>query len=210
MVHAESVLCRDWWTPTVWCSVHRALLHSLFGVAQSGPRVAPLAAQMPPLLRGVMPCVALTAFGHGQFYYVFGFLALVVVILMITCSEISIVLVYFQLCSEDYNWWWRSMVTSGSSGLYLFLYGIFYYATKVRSAFGSASCILDRGSSSHRIVPLPLLKRCAACCVGATIFVFDPPPARYHGFHLGLDVLRVHVPCLVCVCCGHGHDRFRF
>jgi transmembrane 9 superfamily protein 2/4 len=68
----------------------------------------------------------------GQFYYVFGFLALVVVILVITCSEISIVLVYFQLCSEDYNWWWRSMLTAGSSGLYLFLYGIFYYSTKVR------------------------------------------------------------------------------
>ena len=81
----------------------------------------------------MMPCVPLTAFGHRQFYYVFGFLALVVIILMITCSEISIVLVYFQLCSEDYNWWWRSMITSGSSGLYLFLYGIFYYATKVRS-----------------------------------------------------------------------------
>jgi len=36
----------------------------------------------------------------NQFYYVFGFLALVVLILVITCSEISIVLVYFQLCSE--------------------------------------------------------------------------------------------------------------
>jgi len=34
--------------------------------------------------------------------------------------------------AQDYNWWWRSMLTSGSSGLYLFLYGIFYYSTKVR------------------------------------------------------------------------------
>lgn len=67
----------------------------------------------------------------NQFYYVFGFLALVVLILCITCSEISIVLVYFQLCSEDYNWWWRSLLTSGSSGLYLFVYGIFYYYTKL-------------------------------------------------------------------------------
>ena len=36
-----------------------------------------------------------------------------------------------MLLSQDYNWWWRSMLTSGSSGLYLFLYGIFYYSTKV-------------------------------------------------------------------------------
>lgn len=42
-----------------------------------------------------------------QFYYLFGFLALVFIILMITCTEITIVLCYFQLCSEDYNWWGR-------------------------------------------------------------------------------------------------------
>ena len=43
---------------------------------------------------------------RAQFYYVFGFLALVVLILVVTCSEISIVLVYFQLCSEvrDRRW----------------------------------------------------------------------------------------------------------
>lgn len=92
--------------------------------------------------------------GCEQFYYVFGFLALVVVILFITCSEISIVLVYFQLCSEDYNWWWRSMVTSGSSGLYLFLYGIFYYYTKVCSP--SRSSVQVKPKRSHRIVLLAL------------------------------------------------------
>ena len=67
----------------------------------------------------------------NQFYYVFGFLGLVFVILLITCSEISIVLCYFQLCSEDYNWWWRAFLTSGSSGVYLFIYGIFYFSSKL-------------------------------------------------------------------------------
>jgi transmembrane 9 superfamily protein 2/4 len=62
---------------------------------------------------------------------VFGFLMLVVVILVITCAEISIVLCYFQLCAEDYNWWWRSFLTSGSSAIYLFGYGILYFITKV-------------------------------------------------------------------------------
>ena len=37
----------------------------------------------------------------------FGFLFLVFIILVISCSQISIVMVYFQLCGEDYNWWWR-------------------------------------------------------------------------------------------------------
>ena len=35
-----------------------------------------------------------------QYYYVFGFLLLVYVILVVTCAEITIVLNYFQLCSE--------------------------------------------------------------------------------------------------------------
>ena len=91
------------------------------------------------LIGGILPFGAvfielffiLSSVWLNQFYYVFGFLALVVIILLITCSEISIVLVYFQLCSEDYNWWWRSLLTSGSSGIYLFVYGIFYYYSKL-------------------------------------------------------------------------------
>jgi len=67
----------------------------------------------------------------AQVYYVFGFLFLVLMILVVTCAEISIVMAYFQLCSEDYNWWWRSFLTSGSSALYLFGYSIVYFATKL-------------------------------------------------------------------------------
>jgi len=66
-----------------------------------------------------------------QYYYVFGFLLLVFLILIITCAEISIVMCYFQLCAEDYHWWWRAFLTSGSSGLYLFVYSIVYMSTKM-------------------------------------------------------------------------------
>jgi len=67
----------------------------------------------------------------NKFYYVFGFLAVVYVILLVTCAEISIVLVYFQLCYEDYRWWWRGFLCSASCGVYLFLYGIYYWATNL-------------------------------------------------------------------------------
>merc|ERR1719502_2252628 len=66
-----------------------------------------------------------------QYYYVFGFLMIVLLILLITCAEITIVMCYFQLCAEDYHWWWRAFLTSGSSGLYLFLYSIVYMLTKM-------------------------------------------------------------------------------
>ena len=63
-----------------------------------------------------------------QYYYVFGFLLLAYVILLVTCAEIAIVLCYFQLCAEDYRWWWRSFMNSGSTALFVFLYAIFYFA----------------------------------------------------------------------------------
>jgi len=66
-----------------------------------------------------------------QFYYVFGFLLLVFIILIITCAEITVVMCYFQLCAEDYHWWWRAFLTSGSSAAYMFAYSIFYFFTKL-------------------------------------------------------------------------------
>jgi transmembrane 9 superfamily protein 2/4 len=63
----------------------------------------------------------------NRYYYVFGFLMLVMIILTVTCAEITIVICYFQLCAEDYQWWWRSFFTSGSCGVYLLAYSIYYY-----------------------------------------------------------------------------------
>ncbi|KAH0888032.1 hypothetical protein HID58_050461 [Brassica napus] len=92
------------------------------------------------LIGGILPFGAvfielffiLTSIWLNQFYYIFGFLFLVFVILIVTCAEITVVLCYFQLCSEDYLWWWRSYLTSGSSALYLFLYAAFYFHTKLQ------------------------------------------------------------------------------
>lgn len=66
-----------------------------------------------------------------QVYYMFGFLFVMGSILTITCAEIAIVMTYFQLCSEDYNWWWRSFLTPGAAAVYLLLYSIMYYVTQV-------------------------------------------------------------------------------
>jgi transmembrane 9 superfamily member 2/4 len=66
-----------------------------------------------------------------QFYYLFPFLFLVFLILIVTCAEITIVMVYFQLIAEDYRWWWRSFLTSGCSALYMFIYSAVYFATRL-------------------------------------------------------------------------------
>lgn len=108
------------------------------------PRVVPpqpwyLTAVPSILVGGVLPFGAvfielffiLTSIWLHQIYYVFGFLMLVLAILIITSAEISIVMAYFQLCSEDYNWWWRSFLTPGASALYVFLYAVMYFATRL-------------------------------------------------------------------------------
>jgi transmembrane 9 superfamily protein 2/4 len=61
------------------------------------------------------------------YYYVFGFLLLVFFILIITCAEITLLFNYFQLCNEDYHWWWRSFGTAGSMAIYVFLYSFVYF-----------------------------------------------------------------------------------
>uniref|UniRef100_A0A7S0EMU6 Transmembrane 9 superfamily member n=1 Tax=Hanusia phi TaxID=3032 RepID=A0A7S0EMU6_9CRYP len=69
-----------------------------------------------------------------QFYYLFGFLLLVLGILFLTCCEVTVVLCYLQLCCEDYHWWWRSFLTSGSCSFYVFLYSIYYAYSKLQMA----------------------------------------------------------------------------
>lgn len=32
---------------------------------------------------------------------------------------------------QDYHWWWKSFLMSGSCSVYVFLYAIFYFLTKV-------------------------------------------------------------------------------
>merc|ERR1719453_640372 len=92
------------------------------------------------LVGGVLPFGAvftelffiMSSIWQHQFYYLFGFLVLVLLILMVTCAEISIALTYFQLTSEDYNWWWRSFLSSGFSALYVFLYSILYFTSRLQ------------------------------------------------------------------------------
>ncbi|CAH8465173.1 unnamed protein product [Dicrocoelium dendriticum] len=71
------------------------------------------------------------ALWESRFYYLFGFLFAVFIILIICCAQVAMVMTYFQLCNEDYRWWWRTFIASGGPALYLFIYSVFYYWTKL-------------------------------------------------------------------------------
>uniref|UniRef100_A0A4W4F076 Transmembrane 9 superfamily member n=1 Tax=Electrophorus electricus TaxID=8005 RepID=A0A4W4F076_ELEEL len=79
-----------------------------------------------------------------QMYYMFGFLFLVFIILVITCSEATILLCYFHLCAEDYHWQWRSFLTSGFTAAYFLVYAVHYFFSKLQIT-GLASTILYFG-----------------------------------------------------------------
>ncbi|KAK9449693.1 uncharacterized protein V1518DRAFT_437431 [Limtongia smithiae] len=68
------------------------------------------------------------------YYYMYGFLGLTVAMLLVTVIEISIVTTYFQLCAEDYNWWWRSFFVGAGSGVWIFVYSVWYFFAKLEMA----------------------------------------------------------------------------
>ncbi|WKY14534.1 hypothetical protein Q1695_000231 [Nippostrongylus brasiliensis] len=101
------------------------------------------------LMGGILPfgCIFIQLFfilnsiwAH-QTYYMFGFLFIVFLILIITCSEATILLAYFHLCAEDYHWWWRSFFTSGFTAVYLFAYCVRFFTSKL-AITGVVSTIL--------------------------------------------------------------------
>ncbi|XP_050438800.1 transmembrane 9 superfamily member 2 [Adelges cooleyi] len=104
------------------------------------------------IMGGVLPfgCIfiqlyfILNSLWSNQMYYMFGFLFLVFIILIITCSETTVLLCYFHLCAEDYHWWWRSFLTSAFTSFYLFLYCVHYFKTRLNIE-GMASTFLYFG-----------------------------------------------------------------
>jgi transmembrane 9 superfamily protein 2/4 len=95
----------------------------------------------------------------------------VYLILGLTCTLVSIIFCYFQLCAENYYWWgsfsfwkygffsfwkkcvnsceypvtmtrwWRSIFISGSTGIYVFFYGVAYYWTKLHIENGPSAVL---------------------------------------------------------------------
>ncbi len=90
----------------------------------------------------------------GRVYYVFGFLLVVLVLLVIVCAEVSVVLTYMHLCVEDYRWWWKAFFASGSVALYVFLYSISYLIFDLHGLNGLVSIVLYLGYSILMVITI--------------------------------------------------------
>jgi len=98
----------------------------------------PLGGMIPFAAVFVEMLYVMNSFWGTQLYYMFGFLFLIVLILIVACAEVSIVQTYLQLCAENYQWWWRSFAVSASSGIYLYLFSVYYFAAKLRMTRASS------------------------------------------------------------------------
>ncbi|KAB2618760.1 hypothetical protein D8674_014629 [Pyrus ussuriensis x Pyrus communis] len=92
----------------------------------------------------------------GRVYYVFGFLLIVLILLVVVCAEVSLVLTYMHLCVEDWKWWWKSFFASGSVAIYIFLYSINYLVFDLKSLSGPVSATLYLGYSLLMVVAIML------------------------------------------------------
>ncbi|RHY35284.1 hypothetical protein DYB32_000238 [Aphanomyces invadans] len=90
------------------------------------------------LLTGVLPFGSIfiemyfifASFWNYKFYYVYGFMLLVFVILTIVTLCVTIVSTYFLLNAENYHWHWTSFSAAGSTALYVFAYSVYFYFFK--------------------------------------------------------------------------------
>jgi transmembrane 9 superfamily member 2/4 len=106
-------------------------------------------------LVGVLPFVAICVelrfimnnMWLGRVYYMFGFLFLCYGIMILTCAAVTVLLVYFLLCSENYHWQWRAFTAAGASAGYVFAYAIVYWITRI-SFSGFTSAVLYIGYSA--------------------------------------------------------------
>ncbi|KAI0197745.1 endomembrane protein 70 [Astrocystis sublimbata] len=143
----------------LWLCIQVPLVYlgSWFGYAKTAAwenptKTAPVPRQVPPqswyikslqsiLLAGLVPFTVIFIElifvfqsvwqDKSSFYYVFGFLGVVSLILIVTVAEVTVVTIYVQLCAENYHWWWQSFAVGGASALWVFLYSIWYYFFKL-------------------------------------------------------------------------------
>jgi transmembrane 9 superfamily protein 2/4 len=107
------------------------------------------------LLSGILPFGAIFVELHftmqslwaDRIYYMFGFLFVCFGLLTVTVAAVTVLNVYFCLCSENYHWQWRAFATAASCSVYVFANAIVFWISRL--SFGSwTSGVLYLGYSA--------------------------------------------------------------
>ncbi|KAH9993906.1 Nonaspanin [Xylariaceae sp. FL0662B] len=107
------------------------------------------------LLVGILPFGAIfvelyfimSSIWFSKIYYMFGFLFLCYGLMIITCAAVTVLMVYFLLCAENYHWQWRAFLAAGMSAGYIFANAFIYLISKL-SLGGVSGTVLYIGYSA--------------------------------------------------------------
>ncbi|KAI8179707.1 Transmembrane 9 superfamily member 1 [Colletotrichum sp. SAR 10_76] len=126
-----------------WMGFRASVLEPPVRTNQIPRQVPPVTTYLRPipsmLIVGLLPFGAIfvelyfimSSVWFSRIYYMFGFLFLSYGLMIVTTAAVTILMVYFLLCAENYNWQWRSFLAAGMSGGYIFANCLLYLITKL-------------------------------------------------------------------------------
>lgn len=127
-----------------WLGFRAAQLEPPVRTNQIPRQIPPVTTYLKPipsmLIVGLLPFGAIfvelyfimSSIWFSRIYYMFGFLFLCYGLMIVVAATVTILMTYFLLCSENYNWQWRSFLAAGMSGGYVFINCLIYLVTKVK------------------------------------------------------------------------------
>ncbi|KAM0325780.1 hypothetical protein ACHAQA_007082 [Verticillium albo-atrum] len=142
-----------------WLGFRAEAIESPVRTNQIPRQVPPVTTYLKPvpsmLIVGLLPFGAIfvelyfimSSVWFSRIYYMFGFLFLSYGLMIVTCAAVTILMVYFLLCAENYNWQWRSFLAAGTCGGYIFANSLLYLVTKLKLG-GLAGGVLYVGYSA--------------------------------------------------------------
>ncbi|EAQ87395.1 hypothetical protein CHGG_04014 [Chaetomium globosum CBS 148.51] len=141
-----------------WVGFRAAALEPPVRTNQIPRQIPPVTTYLKPvpsmLLVGLLPFGAIfvelyfimSSIWFSKIYYMFGFLFLCYGLMIMTCAAVTVLMVYFLLCAENYNWQWRAFLAAGTTSGYIFLNAVIYWVSKL-SLGGFAGSVLYIGYS---------------------------------------------------------------
>ena len=126
-----------------WVGFRQAAIEPPVRTNQIPRQIPPAEGYLRPLpsmaLAGVLPFGAIfvelyfimNSIWFSKVYYMFGFLFICFGLMIITSAAVTVLMIYFLLCAEDYHWQWRSFFTAGASAAYVFASCLLYWVKDV-------------------------------------------------------------------------------
>lgn len=142
-----------------WIGFKQPVVEAPVRTNQIPRQIPPSGGYLRPLpsmaLAGVLPFGAIfvelyfimNSIWFSKVYYMFGFLFICYGLMIMTCAAVTVLMIYFLLCAENYHWQWRSFCTAGASAAYVFASALLYWMKDL--SFGSwTSGVLYLGYSA--------------------------------------------------------------